>query len=120
MLMEAQKKADRSREEVLTKSKQVEKLQIIINNLQDKVHKITSPIDWIGKRLLNSVPLFLRLRKAALSTPMSRFRFPPRITRFHFKPRRGKNSTTLLAFLINPDKSLVCTHWFIVPPVIGQ
>jgi len=41
LLMEAQKKADRSREEVLTKSKQVEKLQIIINNLQDKVHKIT-------------------------------------------------------------------------------
>lgn len=41
MLVEAQKKADRRKEEVLTKSKQVEKLQIIINNLQDKVHKIT-------------------------------------------------------------------------------
>ena len=41
MLVEAQKKADRRKEEVLTKSKQVEKLQIIINNLQDKVRKIT-------------------------------------------------------------------------------
>lgn len=57
MLMEAQKKADRSREEVLTKSKQVEKLQIIINNLQDKVHKITF-LRYIGLER-DSLILFL-------------------------------------------------------------
>lgn len=41
VLVEAQKKADRRKEEVQTKSKQVEKLETIINNLQDKVNKIT-------------------------------------------------------------------------------